>query len=103
MRHESWQPLKVALEGSSYFQLPKIFQWLTGNIGLHHIHHVRPNIPNYNLQRCHNEVPAFRVVKAMTFFTSLRSLRLSLFDEVLGKPVSFRSLKVVGAGNKGGL
>ena len=97
VRHESWDPLKVALDGSSYFKLPKIFQWLTGNIGLHHIHHVRPNIPNYNLQRCQNEVPAFQVVKAMTFVTSLRSLRLSLFDEKLSKPVGFRSLKAVGA------
>jgi len=97
VRHESWDPLKVALDGSSYFKLPKIFQWLTGNIGLHHIHHVRPNIPNYNLQRCQNEVPAFQVVKATTFVTSLRSLRLSLFDERLSKPVGFRSLKAVGA------
>ena len=98
VRHESWDPLKVALEGSSYFKLPKFFQWLTGNIGLHHIHHVRPNIPNYNLQQCQNEVPAFQVVKAMTFVASLRSLRLSLFDEKLGKPVSFRSLTALGAG-----
>lgn len=98
VRHASWDPLKVALEGSSYFKLPKIFQWLTGNIGLHHIHHVRANIPNYNLQRCQNEVPAFHVVKAMTFATSLRSLKLSLFDERLGRPVSFRSLTALGAG-----
>ena len=97
VRHQAWDPLKVALEGSSYFKLPKFFQWLTGNIGLHHIHHVRPNIPNYNLQRCQNEVPAFHVVKAMTFVTSLRSLRLSLFDEKLSRPVGFRSLKAVGA------
>jgi len=92
VRHGSWDPLKVALEGSSYFKLPKIFQWLTGNIGLHHIHHVRPNIPNYNLQQCQNEVAAFQVVKAMTFVASLRSLQLGLFDEKLGRPVTFRSL-----------
>jgi omega-6 fatty acid desaturase (delta-12 desaturase) len=98
VRHDSWDPLNVALEGSSYFKLPKIFQWLTGNIGLHHIHHVRPNIPNYNLQQCHDEVPAFQIVKAMTFAASLRSLRLSLFDEKLGKPVGFRSLTALGAG-----
>lgn len=97
VRHESWDPLKVALAGSSYFKLPKIFQWLTGNIGLHHIHHVRPNIPNYNLQRCQNEVPALQVVKAMTFPASLRSLQLTLFDEKLSKPVGFRSLRAFGA------
>lgn len=93
VRHENWDPLKVALQGSSYFKLPKILQWLTGNIGLHHIHHVRPNIPNYNLQRCQNEVAAFQVVEPMTWLTSLRALRLGLFDEKLGRPVSFASLK----------
>jgi omega-6 fatty acid desaturase (delta-12 desaturase) len=96
VRHESWDPLKVALEGSSYFKLPKIFQWLTGNIGLHHIHHVRPNIPNYNLQRCQDEISAFQVVKVITLAASLRSLQLSLFDEKLGKPVSFRWLTTLG-------
>ncbi|MGZ8465459.1 MAG: fatty acid desaturase [Candidatus Binatia bacterium] len=97
VRHGSWDPLKVALEGSSYFKLPKIFQWLTGNIGLHHIHHVRPNIPNYNLQQCQDEITAFRVVKPITLATSLRSLQLSLFDEKLGRPVSFRWLTTLGA------
>ena len=98
VRHDSWDPLNVALEGSSSFRLPKLFQWLTGNIGLHHIHHVRPNIPNYNLQQCQNEVPAFQIVKAMTFAASLRSLRLSLLTEKLGKPVGFRSLTALSAG-----
>lgn len=95
VRHGAWDPLKVALEGSSYMHLPKIFQWLSGNIGLHHIHHVRPNIPNYNLQQCQDEIPAFQVVKAMTLGACLRSLQLGLFDERLGKPVSFRSLTAV--------
>jgi omega-6 fatty acid desaturase (delta-12 desaturase) len=91
-RRESWEPLKVALEGSSYFKLPKILQWFSGNIGLHHIHHVRPSIPNYNLQRCHDEIPAFQVVKPITIRTSIRSLRLGLCDEKKKKLVSFRSL-----------
>lgn len=89
VRHGSWDPMKVALEGSSYFKLPKILQWLTGNIGLHHIYHGRPNIPNYNLQQCHDEVAAFQVVTAITLAMSLRSLQLGLFDEKLGKPVRF--------------
>ncbi len=97
VRHGSWDPMKVALEGSSYFKLPKILQWLTGNIGLHHIHHVRPNIPNYNLQQCHDEVAAFQVVTAITLAMSVRSLQLGLFDEKLGKPVSFRWLTTLGA------
>jgi omega-6 fatty acid desaturase (delta-12 desaturase) len=95
-RHESWDPMKVALEGSSYFKLPKVLQWFTGNIGLHHIHHVRPCIPNYNLQQCHDEIPALKAVKAITFGTSIRSLRLGLYDEKNQKLVSFRSLAIGG-------
>jgi len=75
--------------GSSYFKLPKVLQWFTGNIGLHHIHHVRPTIPNYNLQRCYNEVPALQAVKAITLKASIRSLRLSLYDEKSKKLVGF--------------
>ena len=96
IRHESWDPMKVALEGSSYFKLPKILQWFTGNIGLHHIHHVRPNIPNYNLQRCHDDIPEFQAVRVITLRTSFRSLLLSLCDEKNQKLVSFRSLKARG-------
>jgi acyl-lipid omega-6 desaturase (Delta-12 desaturase) len=97
VRHGTWDPMRVALEGSSYFRLPKILQWFTGNIGLHHVHHVRPNIPNYNLQQCHDEIPAFQGVKAITLRTSLRSLQLGLCDEKNQKLVSFRSLRDVGA------
>jgi omega-6 fatty acid desaturase (delta-12 desaturase) len=93
VRHGFLDPMKVALEGSSYFKLPKILQWFTGNIGLHHIHHVRPNIPNYNLQQCHDEIPAFQAVAAITVRTSLRSLQLGLYDEKIKKMVGFGSLK----------
>jgi omega-6 fatty acid desaturase (delta-12 desaturase) len=92
VRHEAWDPMKVALEGSSYFKLPKILQWFTGNIGLHHIHHVRPSIPNYNLQRCYDEIPAFQAVKAITLRTSFKSLRLGLYDAKKKTMVGFRSL-----------
>ena len=92
VRHDSWDPMRVALEGSSYFKLPKILQWFTGNIGLHHIHHVRPSIPNYNLQHCQNAVPAFQTVKPITLKTSFRSLRLSLCDVKNQQLVGFRSL-----------
>jgi omega-6 fatty acid desaturase (delta-12 desaturase) len=99
VRRESWDPMKVALEGSSYFKLPKILQWFTGNIGLHHIHHVRPAIPNYNLQQCQDEIPALQAVEAITFKTSIRSLRLGLYDEKNKRLVSFRSLATVGQGS----
>jgi omega-6 fatty acid desaturase (delta-12 desaturase) len=94
VRHGSWDPMRVALEGSSHFKLPKILQWFTGNIGLHHVHHVRPTIPNYNLQPCHDAIPAFQAVKAITLKTSFRSLRLSLCDAENQKLVSFGSLPI---------
>ena len=97
-RHDVWDPLRVALEGSSYFKLPKILQWFSGNIGLHHIHHVRPNIPNYNLQQCYADIPAFQAVKPITIRTSFRTLRLSLYDERQRKMISFRSLKALASG-----
>ncbi len=97
-RRESWDSMRVALEGSSYFKLPKILQWVTGNIGLHHVHHVRPSIPNYNLQRCHDEIPVFQEVQALTLKTSIRSLGLGLYDEKNNKLVSFRSLAALDAG-----
>jgi acyl-lipid omega-6 desaturase (Delta-12 desaturase) len=92
VRHESWDPMSVALHGSSYFKLPKVLQWFTGNIGLHHIHHVRPSIPNYNLQPCYDEIPPLQRVKAITLKTSVRLLRLGLYDEKSKKLVSFNSL-----------
>ncbi len=98
VRHESWDPMKVALEGSSYFKLPKILQWFTGNIGLHHIHHVRPSIPNYYLQQCYDEIPAFQTIDPITIRTSFKSLRLALYDERREKLVSFRSLTALDAG-----
>ena len=91
-RHEAWDPMKVALGGSSYFKLPKILQWFSGNIGLHHVHHARPMIPNYNLQQCHDDIPAFHAVEQLTIRTSIKSLRLVLYDEKQQKLISFHSL-----------
>jgi omega-6 fatty acid desaturase (delta-12 desaturase) len=88
----------VALEGSSYFKLPKTLQWFTGNIGLHHIHHVRPNIPNYNLQQCYQDVPAFQAIKPITIRMSFTLLRLGLYDEKQKTMISFRSLKALASG-----
>ena len=91
-RNGVWDPVKAALEGSSYYKLPQVLQWCTGNIGLHHIHHLRPRIPNYKLQRCYDRVPAMQAVTPLTLSTSLRSLRMNLWDERQQKLVSFRSL-----------
>ncbi len=92
-RHADWDPLKAALEGSSFYKLPKLLQWFTGNIGLHHIHHVLPRIPNYYLQKCFDEVDFLQQVKPLTIKRSLKSLRLNLWDEKQQKLVGFRALK----------
>lgn len=94
-RHQSWDLTLSGLEGSSYYKLPKVLQWIVGNIGLHHIHHVKANIPNYNLQRCYNEVSALQTVAPLTLRKSLKSLWLNLWDEQRQKLVSFRSIRML--------
>jgi omega-6 fatty acid desaturase (delta-12 desaturase) len=94
-RHEEWDSTRAALEGSSYYQLPKVLQWFTGNIGLHHIHHVRARIPNYNLQQCYDEVSAVRAVKPLTIRNSLEALRFNLYDEKQKRLVSFSSVRAL--------
>jgi omega-6 fatty acid desaturase (delta-12 desaturase) len=88
-RRERWDPLKAALEGSSYYKLPKVLQWFTGSIGLHHIHHVQPRIPFYNLQECQDGVAAFQAVPPLTIRRSLDSLRMRVYDEAAGCMVTW--------------
>lgn len=92
-RHNEWDPWEAALKGASFYELPKMLQWLTGNIGFHHVHHARPGIPNYYLQKCYNEVPELQTVRSITLRSSLKSLRLNLYDEEKRQMVSFRSIK----------
>lgn len=92
--HEQWDPIRAALEGSSYYKLPKVFQWFSGNIGLHHIHHLRPRIPNYHLQQCYDEVVELQKTKPLTFVESLKCITLHLWDEQSKKLISFRALRV---------
>jgi omega-6 fatty acid desaturase (delta-12 desaturase) len=93
-RNDAWDPLQAALSGSSYYRLPKALQWITGNIGLHHIHHLRPAIPNYRLQEAYDAIEALQEVTPLTPRKSLKSLGLRLWDETEGKLVGFRALKV---------
>lgn len=92
-RHEEWDPLKAALQGSSYYKLPKVLQWFTSNIGLHHVHHVLPRIPNYKLQQCYDDSPIMQHVAPLPISKSLKSIKLNLWDEHQQKLVSFDSLK----------
>ena len=93
--HEDWDYATAALRGSSYFKLPKVLQWFTGNIGLHHIHHLSSRIPNYALQQCHDENPVFQEVTTITLWSSLKSLRLNLWDEERRQLVGFGYLKTL--------
>jgi omega-6 fatty acid desaturase (delta-12 desaturase) len=92
-RDEQWDYTAAALQGSSYYKLPRILQWFSGNIGFHHIHHLSSNIPNYNLERCHNADPIFQQVKPITLFSSFESLKYRLWDEPAKKLVSFARIR----------
>ena len=92
-RSEDWSFHSAAMLGSSYYDLPAVLHWLTGNIGVHHIHHLSCHIPNYHLRRCLKENPELQDVPRLTLWTSLRCLRLKLWDEDQRKLVSFRELR----------
>ena len=92
-RHEDWDYVTVAVQGSSFYKLPKILQWLTGNIGYHHVHHLSPRIPNYYLERCHEESSIFKEVKPITLLASLKSFTFRLWDEDRRQLIGFGAVK----------
>jgi omega-6 fatty acid desaturase (delta-12 desaturase) len=92
-RHDGWSYANSALRGSSYLKLPRILQFFTGNIGLHHVHHMNPRIPNYNLQRAHDENPIFHAAPTLSLWDGIRTLRLKLYDEDRARLVSFSAAK----------
>jgi len=92
-RRDDWDYTSAALQGSSFYKLPRILQWFSGNIGFHHIHHLSPRIPNYNLERCHRADPLFQSVKAITLIPSLKSFTFKLWDEQRGRLVGYRRMR----------
>ena len=90
---DGWSYADAALRGSSYLKLPKVLQFFSGNIGLHHVHHLSARIPNYNLQRAHDENPIFHGVPKLTMWDGLRATRLKLWDEDRGRLVTFGEAK----------
>jgi omega-6 fatty acid desaturase (delta-12 desaturase) len=88
-----WDYATAAVMGSSYFRLPRVLQWFTGNLGFHHVHHLSPRIPNYSLERCHRENPTFQKVTTLTLKESFRTLRLKLWDEDNGRMVGWREFR----------
>jgi len=94
-RAEEWDYTTAALQGSSFYKLPKVLQWFSGNIGFHHIHHLSPRIPNYYLEKCHKAEPLFQTVKPVTLFSSLKSFTFRLWDEQRRKLVGYRHLRTI--------
>lgn len=91
---QDWNFNKAAVLGSSYYVLPKILQWFSGNIGFHHLHHMCGMIPNYRLQECHETAPEMPEIRKIKMWQSLKCLRLTLWDEDLRQMVGFRQLKL---------
>ncbi len=86
-----WSYTLAAMAGSSYYKMPRVLQWFTGNIGFHHIHHLSPRIPNYRLEQCHNENPVLQRVTTLTLRSSVKTAYLSLWDEDQRQLVTFRA------------
>ena len=94
-RSERWSYDDAALLGSSYLKLPKLLQFFTGNIGLHHVHHLSAKVPNYNLQRAHDENQIFRDVPVLTVRDGLRAVRLKLIDPESGRLLTWSEAKAL--------
>ena len=91
--NEDWDFVQAALAGSSHLRLPKWLQWFTGNIGLHHIHHLDSRIPNYQLQACHDANPALQDVVELTLWSSFGCANMKLWDEEQQKMVGFDAVR----------
>lgn len=92
-RREEWDYKEVALLGSSFLKAPRILQWFSGNIGFHHVHHLGPRIPNYNLEKCHRENQIFNSVKPVSVLNGILTMKFRLWDESLGRLITFRQFK----------
>jgi omega-6 fatty acid desaturase (delta-12 desaturase) len=90
---EQWSYVNAAVDGSSYYKLPRVLQWITGNIGFHHVHHLSPRVPNYNLEKAHNASIPLQKATTITFSTSLKSLNFRLWDEQSKTFISFKKMK----------
>jgi len=91
---QDWDFKTVAIHGSSYYKLPAVLQWFSGNIGFHHIHHLSSKIPNYRLEKCHHENELFRNIKPIPFLKGFKYVNLKLWDSKAGKLICFKDLKM---------
>ena len=96
-RHEEWDYYDASLQGSSHLVLPRVLQWLTANIGVHHVHHMSARIPNYRLQQVHDENPEFQQVTRVGLRDSVRLINLALWDEERQRLIRFKDVRAVAA------
>lgn len=89
---DQWNYVKAAVDGSSYYKLPVVLQWLTGNIGFHHVHHLAPRIPNYELEHAHDQTPPLQHATTITLKLSLASLKYKLYDTEKYDFITFKQL-----------
>jgi len=94
-RHPEWEYVASAFEGASYYRLPRLLQWFTGNIGFHHIHHLSPRVPNYRLEEAYQSAEVLRHPLTLTIRESFRTIPLALIDETNDRMITFRDLKSV--------
>lgn len=98
---EEWDYVKAAVEGSSYYKLPKLLQWVTGNIGFHHVHHLAPRVPNYHLEAAHESIPPLQKATTITLTKSFESIRFKLYDPERHRFVTFKEVEQVVRAHRG--
>ena len=91
-KEEEWNFVKAAVDGSSFYKLPKWMQWFTGNIGFHHVHHLSPKVPNYHLEEAHEKNDLLSTVPVVTIRSSFVALKYRLWDEEHKCFISFHEL-----------
>ena len=85
--------MKAAIDGSSYYELPKVLQFMTGNIGFHHVHHLAPRVPNYHLEDAHENIEPLQQATKITIGSSLRSLKYKLYDNDKKAFITFKEMR----------
>jgi acyl-lipid omega-6 desaturase (Delta-12 desaturase) len=91
--HDEIDRVRVAVEGSSFYNLPRVMRWFTASIGYHSLHHVRTRIPNYNLRECWENTPELNINKGLTMLKSIKSLRLHLWDDKNRQLVGWKAIR----------
>lgn len=92
-----WQREEAALHGSSFYDLPKPLMWITGNIGIHHVHHIVSRIPFHRLPQTLKAFPELKGIGHLTFWESLKCVRLTLWDEKAKKLLTFKEFSALPA------